>query len=333
MSEDILDLHQFAERLPEFRILKPYDSSIEKRVDHLWLGVDHAGILELLREMSNEVSEVMVGLPESDSELKHLRTVVQALPRIQHSPPTRIALVGAQGAGKSLLINALFDIDGLSLTGADGGACTSAIIQYTSYASGQNEHGKKEDKFFAAVHFLDAVKREEMLKEHARSYYHYYEDDDSDDESDDESPRKTKQGRRDENDRRLKDTAEGVFHTLFGGKDAFQDVWYSHDYSNGEFVKICQMKCKEALSQLDADTKNTATFFGGTPQELLKQIRRFMASVKDEISLWPLVDNISIRFHHPLLDQNIEIIDLPGKFSLISMLKTVIPEPKFLCHE
>lgn len=313
MASSILTQNEFPKYLKDHRFKPRHDPTTEEKYPHPWWQVDQVGLQAVLRDISKDITDVMFGTPDGDNELKHLFTQAEALPQVQHGPPIRVALVGAQGAGKSLLINAMFDCDGLSLTGADGAACTSAIIEYVQYPGGRNPNG--EQNFLAEIQFQGARKREEMLKEHTRSYRYYEQDIDSDDESDEEATLKMhkKLSRQDEADRRLKDTAEDVFHTLFGGKDKFLEEWNTCDRRN-EFVKICQLKCKEAISKVDINSENVATFIGNNAKDLLQQIRPFMTKVKGQVCLWPLVDHISIRFHSPLLEQGLVLVDLPGMY-------------------
>jgi hypothetical protein len=58
----------------------------------------------------------------------------------------------------------------------------------------------------------------------------YHADEDSDDE---DAPR-TKSLGQDKLDRRMKDTAEEVFYTLFGGKEQFQQYWITGTYRSGD---------------------------------------------------------------------------------------------------
>jgi hypothetical protein len=269
--------------------------------------VDTNSIEAGLKAILTSVENVRGEEPIDDAELQHILRSAEDLCEIRRSMPMRVALIGPQGAGKSLLINALFDCDGLSLTGADGKACTSSTVKYMQY---DQKNGKDYQSFIAEIRFLDARKLDDMLEEHARAYFHYlYAEEDSDDE---DAP-KCKSLGQDELDRRLKDTAEEVFETLFGNKKSFKKACSPKDYKSGEFVKICQFKCDEALADLQA-TRRVARFTAKDTQTLLKRIKPFMTKVPGETSLWPLVDCISIGFDNQLLRQNIEIVDLPGEW-------------------
>jgi hypothetical protein len=308
-DDQILDFEEFKNYLKDNRTVPKYDATGEQKRPHVWWDIDHTGLNAILRDIATSVTDLLTGTPERDTELVHLKTLAEALPQVQHGPPVKVALLGTQGAGKSLLINALFGVDGLSLTGADGAACTSAVIEYVQYPSGYGSNA--EQQFLAEIRFLSTKKCEEMIKEHARNYRHYDGLADSDDESDKGSTSKAKAGRQDALDRRLRDTAEEIFQTLFGGKEQFLASWNGSANMPGIFVKTCQLKCKGAISNLDITSDNIVPYVGRDAKDLIRQIRPFMTKVKGEVSLWPLVDRISIRFNSPLLEQR-TIIDLPG---------------------
>jgi hypothetical protein len=161
------------------------------------------------------------------------------LSHVPRSPAIKVALLGAQGAGKSLVINALLNCDGLSLTGADGATCTSSITRYVD--NPENEAGE-DTKFYAEIRFLRADQCRALLQEHAKNHFCYRHGDvesDGEDENPNPNPARKKDRRQEEMDERLKDTAEDVFVTLFGSKDAFLDNRSASAYSSGEFVKLC----------------------------------------------------------------------------------------------
>lgn len=305
MSSDIISLDKFPAYLSTQKALSRYNPSLEKKPSHAWYRMDKTKIDELLKSFSQSIVNMLDGSPSDDKELQHLFRTAPELANVIRSPPIRVALIGAQGAGKSLSLNALFDLDGLSLTGADGAACTSSITRYVHYSGGYS--------FAAEIKFLAAEKREALLKEHARNFHHYqHADVDSDDE---EAPRR-KPENHDEMDRRLKDTAEDVFLTLFGSRTAFQESWSSDSYRSGEFIRICQLKCEETLCK-EGGSSGTAIKLANDQKDLLKQLKPFITEVKGVTCLWPLVDHVTVKFNSELLHAGIEIIDLPGEYKML----------------
>lgn len=304
-KDEILTFEEFLPYFQTHRSVPKYDSTTEKMPSLLWFEIDKPAVDTALKELVQMITERLKGAPESDKELKHLDRTAQALAQVERSAPIKLALLGAQGAGKSLMINALFDRDGLSLTGAAGAACTSSITRYGFFP--KNLTGP--DMFHAEILFFNREKRESLLKEHARNYHHYHNDgDDSDNE--DGTGAATQ---REEKERSQKDTAEDIFVTLFGSMDAFLASWSVADYRSGDFVRLCQMKREEALKQAGVDSRNITTKMAADQKALVHQLRPFLTNVKGESCLWPLVDNIGVKFYHPLLQGGVELFDLPGK--------------------
>ena len=77
--------------------------------------------------------------------------------KVSASDGREVAIVGQQGMGKSLLINALQNRRNLSKTSARGKACTASAIKYRYKVRASD----LEEKYDAAVTFMD----DEYLKE------------------------------------------------------------------------------------------------------------------------------------------------------------------------
>jgi hypothetical protein len=297
----IFSLDEFQEHLKTLKSIPKYNSTAEEKTAHPWWDLDKSTIHTLLKDISEQVKSCTQGAIGLDKELQHVANTATKLEQVERGETVKVALIGAQGAGKSLLINALFDCTGLSLTGARGFACTSAIVKY-AYGSG--------DRFSAEVKFLNAHMREQMIDEHIRSYLDYHNDlEDSDDES---GGRRTRSFKQDEIDRKRKKTAEDFFDTIFGSRDEFLSAWSSSPVNTDEFRSLCQLKCTEAMGEYDLTSQGITHCSKPTPAELLKEIKPFLSNVEDQICLWPIVDCVTIRLNHPLLQEGVEIIDLPG---------------------
>ncbi|KAF2277958.1 uncharacterized protein EI97DRAFT_488099 [Westerdykella ornata] len=308
-ASDVFDSESFAVYLKENRSAPRYDSSKEVRIPHPYWLVRVHDIDDGQKKMQAVLCSSFDEIPEEDEELKHIRDEVEALRQIKRRDPIRIALVGPQGAGKSLLINATFERDGLSLTGADGQACISTILRYKLDGRDSSSAMKK---YTAEVAFLKAGELDNMLAGYARAFFHVHHPDEELDE--DETSNSGLQAQ-DHFDRRAADTAEELFYTIFEGKENFQQVWNVDNYRTGEFLTFCQLRCAAALKSLQVDmveTRRVAIFAGNSPQELLQEVKPFMTKVEGQLSLWPLVSCVTIQFSDPLLEQNIEIWDLPG---------------------
>ncbi|KAL5117630.1 hypothetical protein ACEQ8H_004523 [Pleosporales sp. CAS-2024a] len=299
--DGVLSWDKFQEQKDRVKPVPKYDAATESKTPHPWWDLDRDSIQVALTNIASKVASSTNGTTNLDRELHHVLNTATELERVKRTTTVKVALIGAQGAGKSLLINALFDCPGLSLTGAKGWACTSAVVRY-AYGSGPS--------FTAEVQFLDAKMREAMVDEHIRSYVHYHNDlEDSDDE--DGAPR-IRSVTQDDYDRKRKQTAEDFFVTIFDSRDEFLSAWSSNPVNTGEFKSLCQLKCKEAMELYDVNSKGVTLFSKSNPNELLENVKPFLADVSNETCLWPLVDCITIRFCHNLLKEGIEIIDLPG---------------------
>jgi hypothetical protein len=179
MGTTIASLEEFPGVLNAQKSLSRYDSSTEAKPQHPWYKLPKGEIDRILKKVGQCVAKLLKGAPEGDKELQHLLRTSNELAYVRRSPAIKVALLGAQGAGKSLMINALFDCDGLSLTGADGSACTSSITRYVAYPESRAGENKR---LYAEIKFLNAEKRDTLLKEHARAYYHWHHGDDDDDD-------------------------------------------------------------------------------------------------------------------------------------------------------
>ncbi|KAF2638562.1 hypothetical protein P280DRAFT_499892 [Massarina eburnea CBS 473.64] len=305
-SDLILPFDEFPEYLKANRYKVKYDSTSEPKFEHPWWDLPKCEIDRKLQEFTQRILDITGTSPEDDKELQHLKKTANSLSQVERSTAVKVALVGAQGAGKSLLTNAIFGCDGLSITGADGAACTSVIIRYANYPPGLDEM----KKFFAQVRFLSPRIQETMINEFAKSYYRYNEDED---DSEDEENLRPASAAQEEIDRRAKDTAEDFFITFFGSRQNFLECWSPSAYKSGEFTSICQLKCEAALARYnDKMTSQGIPFSANDHKDLIVQIKPFLTKVKGEICLWPLVDQVTIRFKHPLLDQGVEVLDVPG---------------------
>jgi hypothetical protein len=300
MASTYLTFSEFPAYMRSQKILLKYNAEREEKTPHPYWDLDRDNIGRIVASISDEVKAVLKDYPEDDKELHQLHDAGVRLPKINRSQSVKVALLGNQGAGKSLLINTLFDYDGLSLTGADGGACTSSVVKYLFYPG-------DEKGFRAEVKFLTASKITALIKEHAKSYYDYYDSYENPDEDE------QKKGAQEEDlDLKLKNTAEEFFETLFGSKQEFLESWNARAYEIGEFLSLSLLKYEDALQQIEAN-ENMKTFSEQDQYSLNKKLLPFLSKVDSQLCLWPLVDNVSIRITHPLLQHGIELIDLPGQ--------------------
>ncbi|OAL48292.1 hypothetical protein IQ07DRAFT_681710 [Pyrenochaeta sp. DS3sAY3a] len=305
-SSDILSWEEFQDQAHLRKAVPKYSTANEPKKHHPWWELDKSGIHSNLNDIAEKIDQATKTAAKLDSDLNHVAVTASKLGHIDRSNPVKVALIGAQAAGKSLLVNALFDCSGLSLTGAEGVACTCTVVKY-AYAPGEG--------FAAEVCFLNAKKREAMISEHIRSLVQHYNDLDSDDEGEscNSGPKQ------DQSDDQRKKTADDLFGAIFGSNEEYKAAWnFSSD--TAEFKTLCELKCQDATKGFDVNGSGAVIFTRPTPQELLKDVKPFLSKVDDQDCLWPLVDCVTIRFNHSLLHEGLEIIDLPGSGD-INMLR------------
>ena len=310
--KDTLDLEGFDKYLQTHKSVSRYSNTNEKKIDHDWWKLNKIEIDTQIRELTQVVITVVEGHPSKDTELDHLYRSAKSLSQVQRSPPIKVGIIGAQAVGKSLFTNALFGKSGLSPTGADGKACTSSIIAYKNYREDSTAGSK--GTFHAFVSFLNAAKRQAMIHEHAKTYFFYAVDGD---DSDEEETSNASADKDTKFDRAAMKTAEEFFATIFGTQEEFLSSWSISSFKTGEFAILCEMKCNEAITSAKADIAgDVCTFIGKDHQDLMKQIKPYIVKVKGKVCLWPLVDRVSVSFFDEILEQNIEILDVPGQFML-----------------
>lgn len=296
-SSDILTWEEFQDQAHRFRPSQKYIATTEPKTHHEWWDLDKDSIHSILKDIAEKITQATRTTHKLDCDLHHVAVTASKLVQTERPRSIKVALIGAQGAGKSMLINAIFDCD-LSLFEAKGSACTSTVVKY-AHASGEG--------FSAEVCFLNAKKRESLIEEHIRSLSLHYNDLDSDDED----VSRNRNAEQDQDDQNRKKTAEDFFRAIFGPDEDFKCAW-SSDQDSAEFKSLCELKCQESTEGFDTNGKGAVIFTKTSPQDLLTVVKPFLSNVSDQNCLWPLVDHVIIRFNHPLLAEGLEIIDLPG---------------------
>lgn len=309
-TERLLTADEFSEYFHNNKSIPKYESSQEQKLPHAYWNLDTSRVETLLSNLSKKLSKILEGTAKSDRELHHLLGQLYKIDHYERKQVTTIALVGPQGSGKSMLIQALFEVPGLSLTGKSGSALTSTIIKYAQYSS--TSRSASSPKYFAEVQFHNETQIAVMLRELVKHFHHCHND--SDDTEDEPTPG-NQSFQQDELDRKYRDTAEEVFITLCDTKKEFLNIWAS--VPKDEFVRICHWRCKELFVEHNVDNRNVTRLHGDTPDELMSKLKPFIANVEGVDKLWPLVDYVTIRFDHELLRNGAIIVDVPGRSFLI----------------
>jgi hypothetical protein len=316
----LLAAEEFSEYLDKHKFVPRYDSVEEKKLDHPYWSLPTTQIGITLRSIDATLSGILQKISSGDRELQQLLKETPRIPRFERNQTTSFALIGEQGHGKSMLINALFDLEGISLTGKKGKAHTCTVIRYAQYTA--NEDHPTSAMYHAEIRFHTADKLLDMIREHVKNYLHYHNE--GEDLDDDFSPG-DQSYEKDDMDRQNRDTAREMFQTLFGSRDDFLDCWGSEQTK--EFESICLHKCNDMIREYKP-ADNAIFEHGTTPAELMGKIRRFMVSEEGSECLWPLVDQVTIRFDHPLLRLGVIVMDVPGMLSSQTPHHSYIPAPK-----
>lgn len=296
--DPVLSFDKFRAYYKTSKSMPRYDSSVESKPDLPWWRLDKVSLDEELKQFSDTIVNLLRDCPTGDTELTYLFTTAPSLRHVLRSAAVKVALVAMQGTGESLSTNAIFDREGLSITGAKGVACTSAVIRYRHLPGGNTS-------YHAHIKFLDDEKCEAMLKEHAKNYYFYHNADDDEDNEDGDAGREQAH-------QKSSQTAEAVFKIIFGSMDTFLASWSAPTFKSGEFVTLCLLKCKDALKKHGVKSENTLFQNADQPRDLMKMLRLFVTALEGEASFAPLVDCVTISFSHELLETGVEFIDLPG---------------------
>jgi hypothetical protein len=302
----LLEADEFSHFIEKDMHALRYDSSREKKLPNAYWDLDTNRVHAILNQMKSRMAGIIQRFPDSDRELHHLSSQIDKILHYDRKKATIIGLIGGQGHGKSMLINAIFDLEGISLTGKLGAALTSTIVKFAQYSS--TTRSATSPAYIGEIQFLDEKRTGEMIREHVKDYSHCHNDDD---DSEDEGALGPQDFKQDEADRKRRDTALEVFETLFGSKEDFLDEW-ARAASKNEFVRICQIRCKETIYAHNVDDQNVARKDGNTPRELLSKLRPFLVNEKGPQQLWPLVDYVTIRLDHELLRNGAVLIDVPG---------------------
>ena len=295
----LMDFDEFGEFIANNEWLPNYDTANEALPEHPWFGVDPSAISQGLSEASAKILAALGVIPKDDVELRHLERNALDLKHVNRSPAKKIFFMGPAGVGKSSLFNALFNQPGFAKTAAKGDACTSVIVRYSASTSNET------DGFSVIIEFLKPDNIKECIAEHSKSYFHRYFDstEPEDREIDIES-----------SDIKQAETARKFFTLIFGDHDEFELYFIPRTYEDGSFQALCLDRCLSKLSDAGVDQESfTKRQFFRNSEDLLSSIEGYVSDVKDKQCFWHLVDSLEIKCPFPILRQNLEFIDSPGK--------------------
>lgn len=282
-------------------IISAYNSRNEVRPDHKWYNLDKASVDKQICDIANQVKAQIAHARDGDKEMESFKKFVEDLQKVLLGEYTEAALVGMQGVGKSLLVNALFDRRNLSKTSAGGSACTAVAVRYLH----KPEADDHSDDYDAEVQFMDDQNLEEIVQEHARRYhfYHFELQDDEEHSADDE---------------KAADTALEFFQLVFDTVNSeanlsrLDKLLSSTAIRDGSLATETIQRALERIEQAGADTDRKRTFKNLDEADFIRLIGAYIAPSKDSPPLWPIVQYINLYLGSALARNRVAVIDSPG---------------------
>ena len=284
---------------------KAYDPTQETPPDYPWFKLNKSAIDQHIRDISDKVINKLQSARPDDKELSSIMKAVSEVREVSASDGQEVAIVGQQGMGKSLLINALQNRRNLSKTTARGKACTASAIKYR-HKPGASD---LEENYDAAVTFMDDECLDEVIREHIRHYDHFYFSGDAkSDHSDDEAHAAA--------------TAKEFFDAVFNTKvDSIAEtelrrLLVASNIRNGalftETLKMAHKRIEETGAGVDRKIFYSDMKIG----PLVEDIKSYVSQQDDVPSLWTIVQDVSIYLGSALSREGICVVDLPGKLQL-----------------
>ena len=254
-----------------------------------------------VRDIVELVENITADARAEDKELISLRKSADAVRDISLAASTEIALVGQQGMGKSLIINALTSRRNLSKTSARFGACTASTIKYR-YKSGADD---RHEFFDAVVEFMDDECLHEIISEHARRYEHFHYSGKVDPEYWYE-------------EQRAAETAAKFFAEISNARfdpeaaKRVEELLERDSIANGDLVAAAMQMAQQRISEVGANEQRAIPFNDMKIEVLMKEVDRYVSDSATASSLWPIVHDVVIFMGSRLARNGVVMIDLPG---------------------
>jgi hypothetical protein len=284
------------------RCAKPYNPEEEVPPDVPWYRLDKHSADVQIYGIVDQLLRVMKSARNEDEELNSLRKAATKVSEVAAVKPRDVPMVGQQGVGKSLLINALLNRPNLSKTSASGGACTASAIKYL-HRPGTKD---REEIYDAAVQFMNDDDLCEITEEHIRRYSFFHFSDNVDLDFHDE-------------DERAAATAEEFLYHVFDAyndtkaKERLTKLLTSDAIKSGTLLSASIKEAYQRFQQAGVDKKRVTSFRNLDIDKLMAKIEKYIAPHETLSSLWPIVQDVSIFMGSALTRNGVCVVDLPGE--------------------
>lgn len=279
----------------------PYDPSQEADPDHEWFRLHREQKDREVHDIVSQVTDITEEARLGDKELISIHKSAETLRDISLAASTEVALVGQQGMGKSLLINALTNRRELSKTSARVGACTASAIKYR-HKTGVKDH---HELFDAAVEFMDDNCLQEGISEHIRHYAHFHYSGNVDEDYWYE-------------EQRAAETAVEFFQEIWNARfdseaeKQMKELLQESNISSGSLLEAAMQMARQRIMETGADEQRTIFFRDMKIEDLLKEVDRYVSDAESQSSLWPIVHDVIIYMGSSLARNGVVLVDLPG---------------------
>jgi hypothetical protein len=281
---------------------KAYDPRGETPPDHRFFKLNKANIELEIRDIVNQILSRLISARAEDKELSSMKKAASEAREVADSDGETVAMVGQQGMGKSLLINALQNRRNLSKTSAKGKACTASAIKYCSKPGA----GEFDEIYDAVVTFMDDAYLNEIIQEHIRRFDHFHFSDNVDPLYHDEEKRSAA-------------TAKEFFYLVFNAdnndaaKSQLEILLTAPNIRNGSLLNATIKMAHDRIVEARAGEDRKIAFLNMKIEPLMADIESYMAQQEEYPALWVIVQDVSICLGSALTANRVFMVDLPGK--------------------
>ncbi|KAL1613151.1 hypothetical protein SLS60_001383 [Paraconiothyrium brasiliense] len=282
-----------------------YNPSSEPLPGHKFFRLDRKAIDEGFHKISAAVLETLSRSRPQDKQLAAVQSLARRLQTVIVPETLDVAVVGEQGMGKSLAINALQHRPRLSTTSASGGACTASAIRFC-YKPDAPEYS---DSFNAKIKFMSDDELTETIQEHIDRYYHFHFSGNVEEDTYFE-------------DQRVAKDAGAFFNLLHNAKYDREAASQLNALLTADNIKgknllnatmaMAHRRIDETRPRWSATEERTIVFKDQTIKVLMEEVEKYMARFPSMPSLWPIVQSLDILLWSLLAKHGVNLRDLPG---------------------